>query len=195
MHERAEFTSAGPKNYGYKTHHGKVCCKVRGFSLNVRGSRQLNYDVMREKLLDEMTQPLDERRNIDVINPTSFGEIPPPNISKSSHIPNATDSSSTNVSLTQTLYCHFHTDTPWTHSKNCNTRNFFVKNKTLETLLPILPYLAYRKCDVTSFGPMRHLGYANLPVWPSDWSRVLSRDFCHLSDWLPARLAPFTTRV
>lgn len=25
------FTSAGPKNYGYKTKNGKVCCKVRGF--------------------------------------------------------------------------------------------------------------------------------------------------------------------
>ena len=24
-----EFTSAGPKNYGYKTRQGKVCCKVR----------------------------------------------------------------------------------------------------------------------------------------------------------------------
>ena len=27
-----EFTSAGPKNYGYKTHQGKVCCKVRGLT-------------------------------------------------------------------------------------------------------------------------------------------------------------------
>ena len=32
-----EFTSGGLKNYGYKTQQGKVCCKVRGFSLNVRG--------------------------------------------------------------------------------------------------------------------------------------------------------------
>ena len=30
-----EFTSAGPKNYGYKTRQGKVCCKVRGLTLNV----------------------------------------------------------------------------------------------------------------------------------------------------------------
>ena len=34
-----DFTSAGPKNYGYKTKLGKVCCKVRGFTLNVRGSQ------------------------------------------------------------------------------------------------------------------------------------------------------------
>ena len=71
-----EFTSAGPKNYGYKTHQGKVCCKVRGFTLNVRGSRQLNYDVMRQNLIEEITQPLDERRNIDVVNPNFFWRNP-----------------------------------------------------------------------------------------------------------------------
>ena len=32
-----EFCSGGPKNYGYKTAHGKVECKVRGFSLNFEG--------------------------------------------------------------------------------------------------------------------------------------------------------------
>ena len=71
-----EFTSAGPKNYGYKTSNGKVCCKVRGFSRNVRGSRQLNYDVMRQNLIDEITQPLDERRNIPVVNPNFFYRNP-----------------------------------------------------------------------------------------------------------------------
>jgi len=71
-----EFTSAGPKNYGYKPQQGKVCCKVRGFSLNVRGSRQLNYDVMWQNLLDEITHPLDERRNINVVNPNFFWRNP-----------------------------------------------------------------------------------------------------------------------
>ena len=71
-----DFTSAGPKNYGYKTQQGKVCCKVRGFSLNVRGSRQLNYDVMRQNLLDEITHPLDERRNVEVVNPNFFWRKP-----------------------------------------------------------------------------------------------------------------------
>ena len=27
-----DFTSAGPKNYGYKTKNDKVCCKVCGFT-------------------------------------------------------------------------------------------------------------------------------------------------------------------
>ena len=30
-----ELVSGGPKNYGYTTSTGKVCCKVRGFTLNV----------------------------------------------------------------------------------------------------------------------------------------------------------------
>ena len=45
-----DLTSAGPKNYGYKTKNGNVCCKVRGFTLNVRGQQQLNYDIMRRIL-------------------------------------------------------------------------------------------------------------------------------------------------
>ena len=71
-----EFTSAGPKNYGYRTQQGKVCCKVRGFTSNVRGSQQLNYDVMRQNLINEITQPLNERRNIDVVNPNFFWRNP-----------------------------------------------------------------------------------------------------------------------
>ena len=67
-----ELTSAGPKNYGFKTTDGKDCCKVRGFSLNVRGSQQLNYGVMKQNLLDEIRNPLDERRNIDVNEPNYF---------------------------------------------------------------------------------------------------------------------------
>jgi len=49
-----EFTLLGSKNYGYITNAEKKCCKVRGFTLNVQGSRQLNYDVMHQNLLDEI---------------------------------------------------------------------------------------------------------------------------------------------
>ena len=38
-----EFVSGGPKNYAYRTVGGKVECKVRGFTLNVRGMETLNY--------------------------------------------------------------------------------------------------------------------------------------------------------
>ena len=71
-----DFTSAGPKIYGYKTKNGEVFCKVRGFTLNVRGQQQLNYNIMCQNLLHELTDPLDERRNINVVNPNFFSRHP-----------------------------------------------------------------------------------------------------------------------
>jgi len=62
-----EFVSAGPKNYGYKTKQGKVECKVRGFRLNSEGKTQLNYEVMRQNVLDEIQKPLDQPRQRQVI--------------------------------------------------------------------------------------------------------------------------------
>jgi len=57
-----EFVSGGPKNYGYKTKKGKVECKFRGFRLNSEGKTQLNYDVMRQNVLDEIQKPQKELR-------------------------------------------------------------------------------------------------------------------------------------
>ena len=71
-----EFTSAGPMNYGYRTKNGKVCCKVRGFTLNLRREEQLNYQIMRKNLLKELTNPLNERQNIEFLNPYSFTRDP-----------------------------------------------------------------------------------------------------------------------
>ena len=62
-----EFVSAGPKNYGYQTHKGHVECKVRGFRLNSEGKSQLNYNVMRQNVLDEIQKPLLKPRQTQVI--------------------------------------------------------------------------------------------------------------------------------
>ena len=62
-----EFVSGGPKNYGYKTKKGKVECKVRGFRLNSEGKTQLNYDVIRQNVLDEIQHPQKEPRQTQVI--------------------------------------------------------------------------------------------------------------------------------
>ena len=37
------FVSGGPKNFAYQTKNGKTTCKVRGFTLNFRGSQKLNF--------------------------------------------------------------------------------------------------------------------------------------------------------
>ena len=61
-----EFVSAGPKNYGYQTKLGHVECKVRGFRLNSEGKTQLNYDVMRQNVLDEIQKPQKQPRQTQV---------------------------------------------------------------------------------------------------------------------------------
>ena len=64
-----EFAAAGPKNYGYRTHQGKVECKVRGFTLNVRGQAQLNFDLLKVNVIDEVTEPEEAPRELRVHNP------------------------------------------------------------------------------------------------------------------------------
>ena len=61
-----EFVLGGPKNYGYTTKKGKVECKVRGFRLNTEGKTQLNYDVRRQNVLDEIQKPLQKPRQTQV---------------------------------------------------------------------------------------------------------------------------------
>ena len=67
-----EFVSGGAKNYGYRTKHGKTDCKVRGFTLNVRGKEVLNFETMKKNILSELNDPQEERRVIKVTNPIHF---------------------------------------------------------------------------------------------------------------------------
>ena len=64
-----EFATAGPKNYGYVTRQGKVECKVRGFSLNARGQEQLNFDILKRNVMDELQHPQAQARSIPIFNP------------------------------------------------------------------------------------------------------------------------------
>ena len=59
-----EFCSGGPKTYVYQTKQGKMVCKVRGFSLNVQGSAELNYHVQRNNTLHELHDRLSHPRII-----------------------------------------------------------------------------------------------------------------------------------
>ena len=57
----------GSQELWVQTKNGKVECKVRGFRLNSEGKTQLNYDVMRQKVLDEIQKPQKEPRQTQVI--------------------------------------------------------------------------------------------------------------------------------
>ena len=54
-----EFASGGPTNYGYKTHKGKEDCKVRGITLNSLGKGYVNFEVLKNNLLEDLTSPLE----------------------------------------------------------------------------------------------------------------------------------------
>ena len=62
-----EFVSGGPKNYGYRTKKEKTECKVRGFTLNVRGKETLNFDSMRKMILEV----LDGKKKVEEIHQTN----------------------------------------------------------------------------------------------------------------------------
>ena len=65
-----EFASGSPKNYGYLTKKGKQECKVRGISLNSEDSKQLNFPVLRQNVLDDILKPLETgARQTIVIKP------------------------------------------------------------------------------------------------------------------------------
>lgn len=64
-----EFAAAGPKNYGYRTLKGKTECKVSGFSLNTRGQEQLNFDILKKNIIEEIAQPQPTPNSIPVFNP------------------------------------------------------------------------------------------------------------------------------
>ena len=66
-----EFVSGSAKNYGYLTKQGKS--SVHRSTLSYRGSWYLNYEVMKQNVLEEITDPLDEEwRTIPVTNPYFF---------------------------------------------------------------------------------------------------------------------------
>ena len=67
-----EFVSGGAKNYGYKTRQGKVVCKVRGFTFNVRGAAILNFRTMIDNILAELENPLNHCRTTNVVTPYHF---------------------------------------------------------------------------------------------------------------------------
>ena len=51
-----EFVSGGAKNYAYKTAGKKTECKVRGFTLNVRGKEVLNFETVKKTILSVLKE-------------------------------------------------------------------------------------------------------------------------------------------
>lgn len=67
-----EFCSGGAKDYGYLTKKGKVECKVRGFTLNYEALQTLNYYTMRDNILKEFDQPMQQWWGMAITIPDFF---------------------------------------------------------------------------------------------------------------------------
>ena len=65
-----EFVSGGPKNYAYHTAEKKTECKVRGFTLNVRGKEVLNFNTMKRSILGVLEEG--KTNPLELTNPTHF---------------------------------------------------------------------------------------------------------------------------
>ena len=57
------FHSGGAKNYAYKTESGAICCKVRGFSLNFRNSKAINFESIKS-----LVRSMDKETTIQIEN-------------------------------------------------------------------------------------------------------------------------------
>ena len=59
-----QFVSGGPKNYAYKTPTNFQVCKIKGFSLNSKNRLLLNFDELKNMIVNETSkQTLLEARN------------------------------------------------------------------------------------------------------------------------------------
>jgi hypothetical protein len=56
------FVSAGPKNYGNKLNNGQTSCKIKGFSVNFIASESLNFQSMRDLVLN---RNFDEKKAVE----------------------------------------------------------------------------------------------------------------------------------
>ena len=65
-----EFASGGPKNYAYQTAADKTECKVRGFTLNVRGKKTLNFETVKKTILTVLEEG--SSNPLELTNPTHF---------------------------------------------------------------------------------------------------------------------------
>ena len=57
-HTITAFLSCGPKNYAYKTDTNNVTCKIKGFNLNYNNSQFLNFDTMKDIVLNDHTKKI-----------------------------------------------------------------------------------------------------------------------------------------
>lgn len=71
-----EYVSGGPKNYAFRTCDGTETCKVRGFSLNFANSRLINFDAVKDLVIQKnpakRKRKFEDNEIISVTNPSKI---------------------------------------------------------------------------------------------------------------------------
>ena len=67
-----EFVSSGCKSYAFKLSDGSEVCKVKGFTLNYKNSLAINFDVMKDMILNQDIQEDNGLRAVPIVNETKI---------------------------------------------------------------------------------------------------------------------------
>jgi hypothetical protein len=63
-----EWVSSGPKSYGFLTNKGRKVCHLRGFTLNYKNSLLINFDVMKDLVLNQKIQNNPYLKSVVTVN-------------------------------------------------------------------------------------------------------------------------------
>ena len=63
-----ELVSSGPKSYGFITNKGRTVCHLRGFTLNYQNSLLINFEVMKDMVLNQTIQNNPNIRSVVTVN-------------------------------------------------------------------------------------------------------------------------------
>ena len=66
-HHITHFVSTGPKSYSYITDDGLESCKVKGFSLNHKASQIINFETMKDMILNSVTPLQGDPENLKTV--------------------------------------------------------------------------------------------------------------------------------
>jgi hypothetical protein len=63
-----EFCSSGPKCYTYITNKGTTHCKIKGFSLNYANSLKIDFNVMKDMVVNQQIQGNPKLKTVATVN-------------------------------------------------------------------------------------------------------------------------------
>ena len=63
-----EFASSAPKSYAYITNTGETVCKIKGFSLNFKNSLKIDFNVIKDMVVNQQLQDNPNLRKVATVN-------------------------------------------------------------------------------------------------------------------------------